>query len=685
MMSACVPSRDGKERHERYKSEMKMTVYSEELAGKAGSSLEDQEDKKPPGDVQHQEASSSTAPTLTSPLASTGQATDLCSMSLEQIDHLSNILQQQRKYLMIQQLVNSGSSPAEEETKPPGSVQQRVASPSTLAAATGVTGQATDSGSMRLEQIAQVSSMLQQQKYLMLRGQLGNSVTLYEARLGLARAAFPGVYGLGNPFGMMPALRQSGSLMNQAMVSAQDDRILALLETRNSDQDDHIRAIIETRNSMRVLQAAQEERRQLLLALAMQQDGSVGSNEHLASRQPQLQLGGGLLAPAITHRLQVANQSRVAAPGMTATQPPIATKATNQTQSLAARAPSSSTGQNRVSVDKALAAAESLVNISQVATNQTQTLATRPHPTSIIQNRARATHNKALAAAAVSFSNLPQAANQSQVSTSATQPPTSNIINQTKTSSNVTSQTQSLAAHPPSYSTGQNRAKVRRDNTLTAAAESVANLPQAANQSQVSVSATQPPTLKKSTNQTQSSYFFPRKLYNLLETIGESSTTGDEPCISWLPHGRAFIIRNEGVFVSKVVPEYFKQTKMRSFVRQLLLWGFTRILCGPDRGAWFHQLFIRGELSKLAFIKRTAVKRVKNPGPVKYDGLLTFHAMPPVGMQRPAHQPCNSTGQNRVKVSQVTNQSQMVPASAALHPSSNLANQRPWWNGCLPT
>jgi hypothetical protein len=314
-----------------------------------------------------------------------------------------------------------------------------------------------------------------------------------------------------------------------------------------------------------------------------------------------------------------------------------------------------------------------------------------------------------LAAAAVSFSNLPQAANQSQVFTSATQPPTSNIINQTKTSSNVTNQTQSLAAHPPSYSTGQNRAKVRRDNTLTAAAESVANLPQAANQSQVSVSATQPPTLKKSTNQTQSSYFFPRKLYNLLETIGESSTTGDEPCISWLPHGRAFIIRNEGVFVSKVVPEYFKQTKMRSFVRQLLLWGFTRylhlsfhshlhfldvhlichvilnrILCGPDRGAWFHQLFIRGELPKLAFIKRTAVKKVKNPDPVKYDGLLTFHAMPPVGMERPAHQPCNSTGQNRVKVSQVTNQSQMVPASAALHPSSNLANQRPWWMAAYP-
>jgi hypothetical protein len=68
--------------------------------------------------------------------------------------------------------------------------------------------------------------------------------------------------------------------------------------------------------------------------------------------------------------------------------------------------------------------------------------------------------------------------------------------------------------------------------------------------------------------------FFPYKLYRLLQSIGEIDDVA--ACITWLSHGRAFIIRDEAVFVSKVIPEYFKQTKMRSFARQLLLWGFKR-------------------------------------------------------------------------------------------------------------
>lgn len=70
--------------------------------------------------------------------------------------------------------------------------------------------------------------------------------------------------------------------------------------------------------------------------------------------------------------------------------------------------------------------------------------------------------------------------------------------------------------------------------------------------------------------------FFPYKLYRLLETIEETSTDDVAACIMWLPHGRAFIVRNEDVFVSKVLSAHFKQTRLRSFTRQLLLWGFKR-------------------------------------------------------------------------------------------------------------
>lgn len=45
---------------------------------------------------------------------------------------------------------------------------------------------------------------------------------------------------------------------------------------------------------------------------------------------------------------------------------------------------------------------------------------------------------------------------------------------------------------------------------------------------------------------------------------------------SWLPHGRAFRIHNKVKFMEEVVPLFFDLTKIRSFNRQLHLWGFRR-------------------------------------------------------------------------------------------------------------
>ena len=64
---------------------------------------------------------------------------------------------------------------------------------------------------------------------------------------------------------------------------------------------------------------------------------------------------------------------------------------------------------------------------------------------------------------------------------------------------------------------------------------------------------------------------FPSKLYHLLQLAGCSSSV-----VGWLPHGRAFAILDEDRFMREVVPMFFKQTKIRSFYRQLSLWGFRR-------------------------------------------------------------------------------------------------------------
>lgn len=39
---------------------------------------------------------------------------------------------------------------------------------------------------------------------------------------------------------------------------------------------------------------------------------------------------------------------------------------------------------------------------------------------------------------------------------------------------------------------------------------------------------------------------------------------------------------------------FFRQTKLPSFQRQLNLWGFQKVVNGPDRGGYYHELFMRG-------------------------------------------------------------------------------------------
>jgi hypothetical protein len=100
---------------------------------------------------------------------------------------------------------------------------------------------------------------------------------------------------------------------------------------------------------------------------------------------------------------------------------------------------------------------------------------------------------------------------------------------------------------------------------------------------------------------------FPTKLHALLEE------NKFEDIISWQPHGRCFLLHKPKEFVRIVMPKYFKQSKITSFQRQLNLYGFTRILsAGPDKGGYYHELFLRGNYSKLcSSIMRMKVKGTK--------------------------------------------------------------------------
>jgi len=105
---------------------------------------------------------------------------------------------------------------------------------------------------------------------------------------------------------------------------------------------------------------------------------------------------------------------------------------------------------------------------------------------------------------------------------------------------------------------------------------------------------------------------FPGKLMEVLDR----DDLGD--VISWMPHGRAFCVKQPKVFTADILPRFFKQSKYMSFTRQLNLWGFKRITRGRDAGAYYHELFLRGRprltlRMRRQKIKGTGIKLTPNP------------------------------------------------------------------------
>ncbi|CAB9503513.1 HSF-type DNA-binding [Seminavis robusta] len=98
---------------------------------------------------------------------------------------------------------------------------------------------------------------------------------------------------------------------------------------------------------------------------------------------------------------------------------------------------------------------------------------------------------------------------------------------------------------------------------------------------------------------------FPQRLMELL------SDERNNDCISWLPHGRAFIIRNRKLFAEKVMPKFFpRKSKYSSFTRKLNRWNFVRISSGPELGAYYHEFFLRDKphLAAQMFCKNARTK-----------------------------------------------------------------------------
>jgi hypothetical protein len=118
---------------------------------------------------------------------------------------------------------------------------------------------------------------------------------------------------------------------------------------------------------------------------------------------------------------------------------------------------------------------------------------------------------------------------------------------------------------------------------------------------------------------------FPIKLHALLSY---AEMYGFADIISWKVHGRAFLIHSPKEFCMRIMPQFFNQSKITSFLRQLNLYGFLRITQGLDEGSYYHELFLRGKPFLARHMLRQKVKGTKVKGLPSPETEPNFYAMP---------------------------------------------------------
>lgn len=130
---------------------------------------------------------------------------------------------------------------------------------------------------------------------------------------------------------------------------------------------------------------------------------------------------------------------------------------------------------------------------------------------------------------------------------------------------------------------------------------------------------------------------FPMKLHNMLDHI-ELFEPELSSIIRWQPHGRCFLVKNSKTFAADVLPRFFDQRKYASFQRQLNLYGFNRITAGPDKGSYYHELFLRSKKILCRGIQRMKIKGTGTrmaSNPDQEPNFYVMETMPPASTSAP--------------------------------------------------
>lgn len=98
---------------------------------------------------------------------------------------------------------------------------------------------------------------------------------------------------------------------------------------------------------------------------------------------------------------------------------------------------------------------------------------------------------------------------------------------------------------------------------------------------------------------------------------------------AWQSHGRCFSVFNRDLFVSEVMPNYFRQSQYASFQRQLNLYGFQRLSQKSlDHGSYYHEMFLRTRADLCQGILRAKEKDMRAIKAAREEP--DFHKMKPM-------------------------------------------------------
>jgi hypothetical protein len=98
---------------------------------------------------------------------------------------------------------------------------------------------------------------------------------------------------------------------------------------------------------------------------------------------------------------------------------------------------------------------------------------------------------------------------------------------------------------------------------------------------------------------------FPLKMHQLLEA---TENRGESHIISWLPEGRSFKVHDKEKFTNQIMLDFFGSSKLKTFQRNLNLWGFKTVSKGPEKGECSHPCFLHGLPDLCANMKRVVVR-----------------------------------------------------------------------------